>query len=207
MTVLDGQWDFKLLTSIQGGQFYDKYVPDVIVVGITYSGAKANYDSLRAVDYTPKAGAGNPGSGQGAQFLAFMERELFPFVEANYPVDPKRRALMGSSLGGLFTLYAMFTRPDLFTGYVAASPAVTYANRGIFADEVAFAARAKGLPVRLFVAVGDQEPLLAPVQEFVKQLEQPHHSGLEFESRIIAGERHSGNKPEAFNRALRFLYH
>ena len=37
--VLDGQWDFKLLASIQGGLFYDRCVPDAIVVGITYSGA------------------------------------------------------------------------------------------------------------------------------------------------------------------------
>ena len=55
--LLDGQWDFKLLASIQGGLFYDRYVPDVIIVGITYSGPDANYDSLRAVDYTPAAAA------------------------------------------------------------------------------------------------------------------------------------------------------
>ena len=44
---------------------------------------------------------------------------------------------MGASLGGLFTLYAMFTEPSLFAGYAAGSPAVTYANRGAFADEAA----------------------------------------------------------------------
>lgn len=27
-----------------------------------------------------------------------------------------RRALMGASLGGLFTLYAMYTKPSLFAG-------------------------------------------------------------------------------------------
>src|SRR5262245_10096033 len=51
--LLDAQWDFKLLASIQGGLLYDKYVPDVMIVGITYAGTHANYDSLRAVDYTP----------------------------------------------------------------------------------------------------------------------------------------------------------
>ena len=47
---------------IQGGLLYDNYVPDVIVVGITYTGASANYDSLRAVDYTPVASQSNRGS-------------------------------------------------------------------------------------------------------------------------------------------------
>jgi len=203
--LLDGQWYFKLLASIQGGLLYDNYVPDVIVVGITYPGANANYDSLRAVDYTPVASS-NRGSGDGAKFLAFLKTELIPFIENNYSADPSRRALMGSSLGGLFALYAMFTEPKLFSGYVAASPAVTYANRGAFATEVAYARDHTELPARLFVAVGDQEPLAAPVRELIDTLRRRNYRGLTFESRIIEGERHSGNKPEAFNRGLRFLF-
>lgn len=205
--LLDGQWDFKLLASIQGGLLYDKYVPDVIVIGITYPGAKANYDSLRAVDYTPVASPSNPGSGDGAKFLSFLKTELIPFVEKNYAADPTRRALMGSSLGGLFSLYAMFTEPRLFSGYVAASPAVTYANRGAFATEAAYARGHTELPAKLFIAVGDQEALAGPVRELVETMRGRNYRGLTFESRVIEGERHSGNKPEAFNRGLRFLFH
>jgi len=204
--LLDAQWDFKLLASIQGGLLYDKYVPDVIIIGITYPGARANYDSLRAVDYTPVASPSNRGSGDGAKFLAFLKTELIPFVEKNYSADPSRRALMGSSLGGLFALYAMFTEPTLFSGYVAASPAVTYANRGAFATEAAYARDHAELPAKLFVAVGDQEQLAAPVRELIDTLRRRNYRGLTFESRIIDGERHSGNKPEAFNRGLRFLF-
>ncbi|HEY0377889.1 MAG TPA: hypothetical protein VGC87_13280 [Pyrinomonadaceae bacterium] len=32
------------------------------------------------------------------------------------------------------------------------------------------------------------------------------YNGLKVESRVIEGERHSGNKPEAFNRGLRFVF-
>ncbi len=204
--LLDGQWDFKLLTSIQGGLRYDQFVPDVIIVGITYSGPRANYDSLRAVDYTPVAQASNPGSGQASKFLSFLETELIPFVETNYPADPTKRALMGSSFGGLFTLYAMFTKPTLFSGYVSGSPAVTYAKGGAFVDEAAFAATHDDLSTRLFVAVGDQEQLAGPVADFVKTLRGRNYRSLTLESRIVDGERHAGNKPEAFNRGLRFLF-
>jgi predicted alpha/beta superfamily hydrolase len=113
---------------------------------------------------------------------------------------------MGSSLGGRFALYTMFHRPDLFAGFVAASPAVTYADRGSFADEAAYAASHDDLRARLFVAVGDQEPLAGPVGEFVAALRGRRYRGLTLESRLIEGERHSGNKPEAFNRGLRFLF-
>jgi predicted alpha/beta superfamily hydrolase len=203
--LLDAQWDFKLLASIQGGLFYDKFVPDVMIVGITYSGPNANYDSVRAIDYTPKPG-NNPGSGQGPKFLSFIESELIPFVEKNYPSDPARRGLMGASLGGLFTLYAMFTRPELFAAYGAGSPAVTYANRSAFDAEAAYAAAHNDLAAKLFVMVGDQESLFAPVQEIVKTIQSRRYPSLTLESRVIAGERHSGNKPEGFNRAMRFLF-
>ncbi|MBN1810387.1 MAG: alpha/beta hydrolase, partial [Anaerolineae bacterium] len=126
--VLDGQWDFKLLDSIYGGLNYDKFVPEMIIVGITYSGANPDYEALRAKDYTPTPVAGLVGSGDGPKFLAFLKEELIPFVEADYRADGSRRTLMGSSFGGLFTLYAMFTETALFSGYVAASPAVSYAG-------------------------------------------------------------------------------
>src|SRR3954471_417003 len=66
--LLDGQWDFKLLDSVIGGLVYDKWMPDIVVVGITYSGDHPDYDSLRAMDYTPTPG-GPKGSGDGAKFL------------------------------------------------------------------------------------------------------------------------------------------
>ena len=42
--VLDGQWDFKLYDSIYGGLYYDQFVPEMIIVGITYSGQNPDYD-------------------------------------------------------------------------------------------------------------------------------------------------------------------
>lgn len=204
--LLDGQWDFKLLCSIQGGLLYDKYVPDVIVVGITYSGARANYDSLRAVDYTPLPQMNNPGSGQGSKFLSALRAEIMPFIEAQYPADATRRALMGNSLGGLFTLYAMFTEPSLFSAYVASSPAVTYASRGSFADEATYAKTHEDLTARLYIGVGADEPLAAPVKKMIEKIASRHYPSLRFESRVIDEERHSGNKPETYNRGLRFAF-
>lgn len=204
--LLDGQWDFKLLMSIQGGLLYDRFVPQVMVVGITYSGSDPDYNALRAADYTTAAVRSTPGSGGAPRFLAFLKTELIPFVETSYRADPTRRALMGSSFGGLFILYALFSDPGLFAGYVAASPAVTFADRDAFTEEAAFAAAHRELPVRLFIAVGDQEPLAAPVREFMNVVRGRRYAGLSLETRVIEGERHSGNKPEAFNRGLRFIF-
>ena len=203
--VLDGQWDFKLMLSVQGGLVYDRWTPQIIIVGITWSGANANYDSLRAMDLTPAATSRLPGSGAAPRFLQFIKDQLIPFVETSYRADPRRRILMGASFGGLFTLYALFTDPGLFWGYMAGSPAVTYAGRVGFALESSYAASHHALPVRLYIAVGSVEDLAAPVQEFWGILRGRNYAGLRLETRVIEGERHSGNKPEAFNRGLRYI--
>jgi hypothetical protein len=204
--VLDGQWDLKLLDSIYGGLFYDGFVPEMIIVGITYSGASPDYNSLRAMDYTPVQDASLPGSGDAPRFLAFFKEELIPFIETNYRVDASQRVLMGSSFGGTFTLYAMFAEPKLFSGYVAASPSVVYGAGFAFKQEADYAGKHQDLPVRLFLSVGELEPLAQPVQEFMQVVGKRGYTGLEMETRTISGERHAGNKPEAFNRGLRFIF-
>jgi predicted alpha/beta superfamily hydrolase len=156
--------------------------------------------------YTPTPEARLPGSGGAQKFLAFLKTELIPFVEANYRADPAQRVLLGSSLGGLFTLYVMFTEPALFSAYVSSSPAVQYGDRAAFKQEAAYAAKHKNLPVRLFLSVGELEDLAQPVKEFARTVAGRGYNGLKMESRVIEGERHSGNKPEAFNRGLRFVF-
>lgn len=204
--VLDGQWDFKLLDSVYGGLFYDKFVPDIIIVGVTYSGASPNYDSLRAMDYTPTAVSQVPGSGGGPKFLAFLKGELIPFIERNYRADAAGRVLLGSSYGGLFALYAMFAEPGLFSGFISASPAVPYDNRFSFKQELEYFGKRQDLPVRLYLAVGEQEQLAQPVKEFMQVLSGRNYKGLKMQTRVIEGERHASNKPEVYNRGMRYVF-
>jgi predicted alpha/beta superfamily hydrolase len=204
--VLDGQWDFKLLDSIYGGLYYDGSVPEMIIVGITYSGDRPDYGALRAMDYTPVADIFISGSGGAPKFFAFLKEQLIPFIETNYRVDSSQRVLMGSSFGGTFTLYAMLTEPMLFSGYVIGSPIVTYGHEFAFQQETEYASNHKDLPVRLFLSVGELEEISRPVKEFMQILHDRNYAGLEMETRIIEGERHASNKPETYNRGLRFIF-
>ena len=122
--LMDLQWDFPLLTALYGQQYYDGFIPEMIIVGVTWGGTKPNPDSLRARDYTPTTEARSPQSGGAQQYLSALKNEVFPFIETNYKADKNDRALIGCSLGGLFTLYALFTEPGLFQRYVAATPAI-----------------------------------------------------------------------------------
>jgi hypothetical protein len=83
---------------------------------------------------------------------------------------------------------------------------VPYDDGYVFKQEAEYARTHKELPVRLFLAVGESEGLANPVEQFMKTLESREYKGLKLETRVIDGERHAGNKPETFNRGLRFVF-
>lgn len=207
--VLDGQWDFKLVTSLYGGLHYDMFLPDAIVVGIEAGGGNPDHDALRAQDYTPTPRPEFEGSGQAGRFLDFVADQLMPFIEEEYPVADRGRTLLGSSMGGLFALKTLFERPDLFDRIVAVSPAIVWDEHTVMELEAQLAAGRDELAVRLFVAVGELEPAQAfqePAERLVERLRRRRYRGLELEHAIIPGERHAGVKPEGFNRGLRWVF-
>lgn len=58
-------------------------------------------------------------------YLAFFTNELLPAIEKKYPVskDPKQRAIIGTSMGGLSAAYFAFSKPDIFGMAGIQSPA------------------------------------------------------------------------------------
>lgn len=107
-----------------------------IIVGIGYPGVADLDPAARAEDYTPPVpdltNTGDPsGHAQGGadRFLSFIEDELKPALAAHYPMDNQRQALLGHSYGGLLTLYALLTRPESFSDYLAISPSLWW-NQG-----------------------------------------------------------------------------
>ena len=78
-------------------------------------------------------------------------------MEKNYKADPINRTLMGCSLGGLITLYALLTHTDMFTGYAAASPAVGWDREVLYKYEKEFAEKKLSKPVKVYMTIGDVE--------------------------------------------------
>lgn len=138
----------------------------VLVVGIGYPGDGLYDFAARAEDYTPLAedrqqlpGREPRPHGGAEPFLAFIETELKPLIEARYPVDTGRQTLFGHSYGGLFTLYALLSRPDAFQAYVAASPSIWWYQGYLDRSLARFVANARQTPVaaRLLVTAGSAE--------------------------------------------------
>lgn len=120
--LLDGPAHFHAVTGMLKNLADNGIVPRMVVVGIP------NTDRTR--DLTPTHMAEMSGdssfvrtSGGGARFMDFMERELIPYVEDNYPVTGYR-TFVGHSFGGLSAIYALITYPGLFSNYVAIDPSL-----------------------------------------------------------------------------------
>jgi hypothetical protein len=205
----DPYWDFATVVASYGNLVYDRVVPEFIVVGLGYAGDRLDYDALRLWDLSPVPLANEKAeSGHADQFLATLEKEVFPLVEHDYRGDPAQRYLAGSSLGGLFALHAMYARPELFKGYIAASPAVVAGGDWIIGRAKAYAATGKPIKARLYVTGAENEwpAFLAGIQRYQALLPELKHPELVFQSRIIDGERHAGTKAESYTRGMRFVF-
>ncbi|SPO04353.1 related to hydrolase of the alpha/beta superfamily [Cephalotrichum gorgonifer] len=116
--------------------------PDTVVVAIGYPLTDTVYSPQRNIDFRPPLPKGSepnpddPPSG-AEDFIVFLEDVLRPFVrDTLFPnVNFTRDALYGHSFGGLFSIYALLTRPDLFDTFITASPAIFW-NNGSILDEV-----------------------------------------------------------------------
>ena len=205
---LDAYWDAPLISGIHNNLAWDNLLPEMILVGLSYAGEDADYDDLRARDLTPTPAPGeNPHAGQAPKFLQFLEEDVLPYVEANYRVSSER-ALSGNSLGGLFTLYAMYEKPGLFERFIAISPAVGWGDKYLFSRDAQRAEAKRPLPVRLYLSEGGDEyaPFRDPIVAFQKQLKKRGHQGMHLMNATIAGCRHTGVKAEAYTRGLQWVF-
>jgi predicted alpha/beta superfamily hydrolase len=207
--ILDPWWHLPLVNAVHGSQVYDRALPELIIVGISYPGVNPDFDDLRSRDYTPtRETNGNPNSGDAGKFLAFIEESVIPLVDSTYRTQPDERALSGVSLGGLFTLWAMYQRPELFNRYIALSPAVLWDDNLMFRVDDEFAADQEALPARLFIAYGTAEtPTFAgPIIEFQQKIANRHYQGLALLNHEVEGERHGSACIEGYSRGMRWVF-
>jgi len=89
----------------------------------------------RLAEYT-WVGAEGLGGGRGPAYARFLIEEVLPFVRTRYRVHEGRHAtaVMGSSLGGLVSLYLGAVHGDVFGRVGAMSPSLWWAERQVFAD-------------------------------------------------------------------------
>ena len=145
----DPESEFTLATAAVDMLSENGRIPPMIVVGIK--------NTNRTRDMTPSRPAKTFGGSAGGadKFLAFIADELLPTVDRTYRTRPYR-VLVGHSLGGLFAVYALMSRPDVFQGYIAISPSLWWDDQALVKASPPFFAAHKDLRADLYLSMGSE---------------------------------------------------
>ena len=151
----DGQNLFDPATSFSGSWNVDVAMAEVsldglgaIVVGIPNMGME------RLDEYSPFE---HPklGGGRGDLYLEFLIKTVKPLIDQRYITasDREHTGIVGSSMGGLISLYAFFRHPEVF-GFAGVMSPSLWLNEGTmfsFIEDAPFS------PGKLYLDVGDLE--------------------------------------------------
>ncbi|MBB1332486.1 MULTISPECIES: alpha/beta hydrolase [unclassified Pseudoalteromonas] len=147
--------------------------------------------------------------GQADQFLAFIEGELLPYLESHYKLD-NNRVLSGYSAGGSFVLYTMSTKPWLFNGYFAFSPAAWYDDMTVVKEFDRFLSQRclntdDNIPLSLYITVGGAEhPLMLSAFAGLNNSLNIYANDIIWNRRINEGLEHRENPVHSVKQALDF---
>jgi len=157
---------------------------ELIVVGIDNGGEK------RMTELNPWS---NPqfGAPEGKEYMAFVVNVLKPLIDKEYrtKADRANTAIMGSSMGGLISHYAIIQYPTVFSkagifspAYWTAAPSFDY-----------FAANPAAKDARLYFVAGEQEgggmvPDVKKVFASIKKADKPNFNAS---LKIVPGAKHN----------------
>jgi len=181
-------------------------ISDLIVVGVTNTDRTRDLTPAKSTDKNPAGELRFPTSGGADNFLKFFETELIPEIDKQYRVQPFR-IFAGHSLGGLFAIHAMISKPGLFNSYVAVSPSLQWENGEALKRAEDFLKNQKELKATLFVSLGNEPGAIGEsFDRFRELLSKSSIKGFEWQAERMADEDHGSVVLRSHYFGLRKVY-
>jgi predicted alpha/beta superfamily hydrolase len=196
MTAFAGEWGVDESLN----QLVEKQGLEVIVVGIDNGG------DFRMNELSPWENK-RFGVAQGEQYMDFIVEVVKPFIDTNFrtKTDRLNTAIVGSSMGGLISHYAIHAYPEVFSKAGIFSPAYWYSQ-----DVFSFSKLKKAqLDARLYVMYGDKEGngMIADTDKMLRQLRQQGHPRQNtLFKRVPNGEHNEQLWRTEFTEAIQWLF-
>jgi predicted alpha/beta superfamily hydrolase len=197
--VLDGDIAFGMAAGIARYLQIGDKIPELIVVGIGYGVIGKAGAEKRLRDYGPEQ------DGDAERFLDFINSELIPDINSKYRTEPDDHTISGYSLGGLFALYALFTKPESFSRYIVGSPYLVWDDYSIFRYEESDSEKIGDLDLAIFISVGSEESTekrYEPIDSLVTNIQKKNHPGLLVETKVFQGSTRLTGPPEVLTHGL-----
>lgn len=173
---------------------------EIIVVGIDNGG------ETRMMEYSAWPNT-KFGEAEGAYYMEFMIDVVKPYIDDNYRTltDRNNTAVMGSSMGGLISHYALIEHSDVFSKAGVFSPSYWYSE-----DVFTFTQQKRiANDARIYWIVGDEEgnDMVNGLNAMVKQVSSTDHPPENRVSKVVAGQGHNeGFWASEFSEAVHWLF-
>jgi hypothetical protein len=213
--LLDGDANFNTVVSITEFMSNAGLCPPMIVVGILHP--------ARMTDLTFGTDKETPGIvGNGEKFMLYMEKELMPYIESNYPTAPYK-IFIGHSVGGLAVVNTLIHQPNLFSAYVSLDGALWWNNQQIVTDAKMVLSTQNYKGKTLFMALANRmergmdtlqvqkdttegTELIRSNLEFIKDISKNKTNQLRFKHVFYENDDHSSVRMIGEYDALRFIF-
>lgn len=213
--LLDGSENFNTVVSIVEHMTESNLCPPMIVVGIL--------PDDRLVDLTIGTDKELPNVvGGGEKFMAYVEKELIPYIDANYPTTTYK-TFIGHSLGGLTVMNTFLHKPNLFNSYVSLDGSLWWDNQKTVNDAKAILPTQKYKGKSLYIALANRlekgmdtlsvqkdtsgtTALIRSNLTFIKDLAKNKKNQLRFKYNFYENDDHPSVRLIGEYDALRFIF-
>ncbi|MES2727032.1 MAG: alpha/beta hydrolase-fold protein [Bacteroidota bacterium] len=127
-------------------------VPKSIVVGIASVDRQRDFTFPTTVEKQKTRFAT---SGHSDKFIAFIEKELQPFMASRYKTTGDKM-LIGQSLGGLLATEVLLKKPTLFNKYIIISPSLWWDNGSLLNQNSTVLTDNFTQPTAIYIGVGKE---------------------------------------------------
>ncbi|WP_316633008.1 alpha/beta hydrolase-fold protein [uncultured Flavobacterium sp.] len=127
-------------------------VPKSIVVGIATVDRRRDFTFQTTIENDKKR---FPTTGHSEKFIAFIEKELQPFIDKKYKTSSSK-TIIGQSLGGLLETEILLKKPTLFNKYVIVSPSIWWNNGSILNQDSEIFKDNFNQQTEIYIAVGKE---------------------------------------------------
>ncbi|OEK03830.1 esterase [Roseivirga sp. 4D4] len=188
----DGQNLFEDSTSFAGEWGIDETLDslsiksgfNLIVVGID-NGGENRIHELTAWDHPQY------GKAEGEAYMSFIIDIVKPYIDGNYRTKPDQSntAIMGSSLGGLISHFAIYQYPDVFSKAGIFSPSYWWGT-GPF-EQVDNTDLPSNIRLNFLMGEKEGENMVVPMQRMVQKILERGHASDRLTSKINPEGEHN----------------
>jgi predicted alpha/beta superfamily hydrolase len=185
-------------------------VPKSIVVGIANIDRKRDFTFPSNIEDDKKL---LPTSGHSDKMMAFIEKELQPFIDSKYKTN-RSNTIIGESLGGLLVTEILFKKPALFTKYIIISPSLWWDDGSLLNQNTSALENELNQKTYVYIGVGKEglgpskSPHVSEVDAnlLAEKLQNIKNKNLMVYFDYLPQENHATISHQAIYNAFKLLY-